>query len=257
MKFSIVTVTRNNLSGLQATGDSLHVQTSRDFEWIVVDGASADGTVEYLTSQACPQPGEEGLRWLSEPDAGIYDAMNKGIARAQGDYLLFLNAGDTLATPDTLEKIKIFLADKNPDFIYGDSLEDNRIKKARSHKHILTGMITHHQAMLYKRQTAGNARYDKTFKIAADYKFTLQHLTKSREILYCPFPVCIFEQGGISQRQVKQGRVEQFKARKELKICALHLNAGIYCAQSLLMMLRRYVPQFYWALKRLVGLHNP
>jgi putative colanic acid biosynthesis glycosyltransferase len=97
MLFSIITVTRNNLEGLRRTHVSLRAQSYADYEWIIIDGASSDGTVNYLEGLAA--------RSWSEPDEGIYDAMNKGLARARGDYLLLMNAGDSFAAPDVLQKI--------------------------------------------------------------------------------------------------------------------------------------------------------
>ncbi|MGZ9098055.1 MAG: glycosyltransferase family 2 protein [Micavibrio sp.] len=241
MRFSIITITRNNLIGLQVTADSLHVQTCRDFEWIVIDGDSSDGTKNYLRTLPA--------QTISEPDTGIYEAMNKGIDRANGDYLLFLNAGDTLAQPDTLAKI----ADQSAgqDFIFGDALENGEYKSARPYPKILYGMITHHQAMFYRRTALGNLRYDTRYKIAADYKFTVLFARQSQSALHCPFPVCIFEPGGLSQTQTRQGRIEQFLIRKELKTCKPMQNSGIYMAQAALMALRRISPKLYWKIRHL------
>lgn len=175
--------------------------------------------------------------------------MNKGIEKATGDYLLFLNAGDILAESGILAKIAARIGSE--DFIYGDSIESGYQKPARSHKNILSGMVTHHQAMLYKRQTIGSLRYDPSYKIAADYKFTLEFLKKTGKALYCPFPICIFEPGGLSQRQVRLGRNEQFRARRELNACSLPLNAALYVLQTLLMGLRQNCPAAYWFLKNL------
>lgn len=241
MHFSIITITRNNLCGLQATADSLHVQTCRDFEWIVIDGDSSDGTKDYLRILSAQS--------VSEPDKGIYDAMNKGIDRASGDYLLFLNAGDTLASPETLEKI----AAQSPgqDFIFGDALENGEYKSARPYPKILYGMITHHQAMFYRRAALGNLHYDTGYKIAADYKFTVLFARQSKSALHCPFPVCTFEPGGLSQTQTRQGRIEQFLIRKELKTCPPMQNSGIYMAQAAVMTLRRLSPKLYWKIRHL------
>lgn len=242
MLFSLITITRNNLAGLKATVDSVQAQTCRDFDWIVVDGASNDGTRPYLnTIQA---------HCLSEPDHGIYDAMNKGIDRTGGEYLLFLNAGDVLATPDTLQRVKDAMATP-PDFIYGDSIEAGNHRPARSHNHILRGMFTHHQAMFYRRRLIGNLRYDTSYRIAADYKFTLSFLKKANAILYCPFPVCVFETGGVSQQLFRHGRREQFRARRELEACHPVANATTYAAQSAAMAVRQGYPRLYWFLRNL------
>ena len=242
MLFTIITITRDNIEGLKTTQESLHWQTCREFEWIIIDGASKDGTRKYLE-------GLNNAQWLSEPDNGIYDAMNKGIDMAQGDYMLFLNAGDTLAAVDTLERVKKAMVTP-PDFIYGDSIEDGNHKPAREHTGILAGMFTHHQAMFYNRQTLGKLRYDTNYRIAADYKFTLAFLKKSLVILYCPFPVCIFEPGGVSQTQVRYGRIEQFKIRRELESCGIHTNVAIYMGQASVLMFRRTMPTLYWRLKK-------
>lgn len=98
--FSVVTVVRNDIEGLKRTWRSLATQTCSDFEWLVIDGASTDGTPEWLQALA-----DERLRWISEPDRGIYDAMNKGIGRVQGEIVQFLNADDVLASPDVLSQV--------------------------------------------------------------------------------------------------------------------------------------------------------
>lgn len=250
MLFSVVTVTRNNSKGLIATHKSLAAQTCRDFEWIVIDGASSDGTAAWLaTTDAI---------WSSEPDRGIYDAMNKGIARARGDYLLFLNAGDRLAAPDTLAQIadRIAAAQQVPAFVYGDSRENQVngqpvLKKARPHDRITQGMFTHHQSMLYRRDRLDNIRYDISYRIAADYKFTAEVLRKRKPVLYCPFSICLFEPNGVSQRRTGDGRGEQFRIRRECRLVPMHKNIMIYGAQSALIALRRVAPGLYWWSKNL------
>jgi putative colanic acid biosynthesis glycosyltransferase len=241
MIFSIITITRNNRTGLARTRTSLINQTCRDFEWIVIDGASTDGTTDDL--RTVPPD-----HWISEPDNGIYDAMNKGLACARGDYLLFLNAGDSLAAPDVLEKLSPLSAD----FLYGDALEGGHYKRARPHTRILTGMITHHQSMLYRRAALGDLRYDTTYHIAADYKFTLAFLQKPGiTAAYAPFALCDFDPGGLSQTAARLGRMEQSHARRDLNACNPLTNLAIIAAQTVLMALRRTVPGLYWLLKQI------
>lgn len=249
MRFSLVTVTRNNLAGLQETQRSVQAQFFSDFEWIVVDGASTDGTVEFLTSPTPGKSGEsDGKRtiWISEPDCGIYDAMNKGLRLASGEYLLFLNAGDTLVSAETLQA----LSRLDSDFIYSDSREGEHYKRARSHTRAVTGMFTHHQAMVYRRTLVGDLRFDTACKIAADYKFTLAFLSRAKTVLYHPAPLCCFEPGGVSQTQVRAGRREQFRIRRELKCCSLPVNIVILLGQCAIMVFRRGFPGLYWWLKR-------
>ncbi len=222
---SIVTITKNNLAGLRSTAQSVQGQSSHDYEWIIIDGNSTDGTKEYLRSSPA--------QWISENDLGLYDAMNKGIDRARGQYILFLNAGDTLADMDILSLIAKAANAEQPDFIYGDALETGGLyKKARSHTKISRGMFTHHQAMIYKRAPIQDLRFDNTLKIAADYGFTARFLKTSEKIHYTPCAICIFEHGGISQKNRKLGRREQYKIRKNMHICSATENILIYIVQS-------------------------
>lgn len=243
--FSIVTVTLNNLSGLKKTADSIITQTHKNYEWVVIDGASNDGTIEYLENLK--------INYISEVDEGIYDAMNKGIARTQGQYLLFLNAGDALENKNTLHEAYERIKNQAYDFIYGDSVEsiDGKLlfKRSQPHFQIGKGMFTHHQSMFYNRDVLKNIKYDTRYKIAADYDLTWKAIEKSENFLYLPFPVCIFEAGGLSQQQVLLGRIEQFKIRKNNGISFLK-NSFIFTAQSLLYRLRCIAPNLYWLLKR-------
>jgi len=219
--FSIITVTKDNALGLARTRASIELQTFGNREWIVIDGA-----VEH--------------------DRGIYDAMNKGISRARGDYLIFMNAGDMFAAPDTLERIAPLLHDAG--FAYGDALEGNGFLKPARHD-IRYGMVTHHQAMVYARAFVGSLRYDTAYKIAADYKFTAQIIAKaaaeSRACLYLPFPVCVFEAGGVSQRHAAEGQREQAAIRRALKMDAPYVDA----LQTMARWLKQTMPQLYWLLR--------
>lgn len=249
--FTIITVTYNNLAGLKRTAESIHAQNLKDYEWIVIDGGSSDGSAEWLK--------ESNANWVSEPDRGIYDAMNKGIRKSSGQYLLFLNAGDTLANTDVLRSLAGEVQNQKaaPDFIYGDSLELDQSgkqlnKPARSYKKILSGMFTHHQAMLYRRAALGNLTYSQRYDIAADYDFTLRFLKKSKNILYWPHPVCVFEAGGVSQQQAFKGRAEQFEIRQNLGVSP-NTNAAIFITQTAAWHLRKLFPFVYWALKNVRG----
>lgn len=246
--FTVITISYNNLSGLKTTGASVQAQSCTDYEWIIIDGGSNDGSADFLRSAPA--------RIISEADNGIYDAMNKGISIANGQYVIFMNAGDIFIAPDTLEKIKSEILKQNatPDFIYGDALEQTdsaqpAYKKARPHTKIRHGMFTHHQAMLYKRSLLTDMRYNENYKIAADYDLTLRFLKCCTHILYCPYPLCVFERGGISQRQTTLGRKEQFISRRQNKAVSYPANLTIYTLQAVASTLKRFFPQIYWALK--------
>ena len=241
--FSLVTVTKDNPEGLQSTQKSVQQQTQQNFEWIVIDGGKG-------------QKPDRADIYINEPDGGIYDAMNKGIERSKGDYLLFLNAGDILAEVGTLEIIAaaISMAQTPPDFIYGDALEGtsdhSHYKKARTHNMAALGMFTHHQAMLYKREALVDLRYSLNYKIAGDYEFTLRFLAKAQHILYLPHPLCLFEPGGVSQQNAARGRKEQFKIRRNLGISNMGENAAVYLVQMISWNFRRLFPALYWHLRK-------
>lgn len=248
--FSIITITRDNAGGLAKTYQSLQSQTFKGYEWIVVDGASTDSTLEFLKDKAALV--------VSEPDKGLYDAMNKGIDRAGGDYLIFMNAGDAFAGDDVLGRLAAVLSHK-PAFLYADAYEEAAtgqpfLKRARRHEGAALGMFTHHQAMVYGREAMGDLRYDLAYPIAADYDLTLRFLRKNPEgaVVYWPHPLCLFETGGISQRRARQGRAEQYKIRKGLGVVPAPVNLLIYLRQTLALLLRRVCPQLYRFFKRAI-----
>lgn len=242
---SIITVTLENHNGLRRTHASLEAQINQNFSWVVIDGGSTDESLDYLAAHP-------PTILYSAPDFGIYDAMNRGIERAAGHYTLFLNAGDTLASPDTTDKIETSLHN-DCYFAYGDSLQDGiYFKKARSHKRADFGMFTQHQAMIYSTSHLKKMRYCTEYKIAADYELTLQFLKKielNHKIQYFGFPICSFKSSGISEQKPILGRNEQFKIRKNLDICSLPLNCAIWIVQWLNWQLRHYFPILYWRTK--------
>lgn len=241
--FSIVTVTKNNVRGLSSTCGSLLVQSCNDYEWIIVDGDSTDGTVLFLSKEGFLE------NCVSEPDYGIYDAMNKGIARAKGQYILFLNAGDRLSDADILATIAKTIAVEEPDFIYGDALEtDGFYKKARSHENMDWGMFTHHQSMLYRRDAIKNLRYSTDYRIAGDYAFTSDFLGNVKNVSYIPAAICIFETGGVSQTNMRLGRIEQYKARRKAG-CKAIKNLLVFGTQTIAANIKKNAPALYARLR--------
>ena len=118
MKLSIITVNLNNLEGLKKTYESVVCQTFTDYEWLVIDGGSTDGSREFIE-----QHQDKFAFWCSEPDKGIYNAMNKGIVRAKGEYLNFMNSGDCFACENTLTGV--LGKPRKADALYGYVTEEN------------------------------------------------------------------------------------------------------------------------------------
>lgn len=238
--FSLITVTKNNLVGLKNTARSIDKQNLDDYEWIIIDGASIDGTTDFLAGKKA--------QWISEPDSSLYEAMNKGILRALGTYSLFLNAGDELADDNTLAAI-CERADRHPDFIYGDAYEAGFYKTAQPVKKIIKGMITHHQAMIYKTALLKHFRYDLRYHIAADYDLTWRFLQKAGTFLSLSLPICRFEPGGVSQQQSQAGRREEYMIRRRAGVSGVTAQ-WIYTRQAASSLLKEKAPRTYWALRR-------
>ncbi len=243
IKVSIITITYNNRDGLKRTAQSVQSQMSRDYEWIIIDGASTDGTRGDFGNYA-------NARIISEPDNGIYDAMNKGIEQSNGDYIIFMNAGDMFSTPTILDEVLGAITEKNPDLIYGDAWEQGKdgdifYKRAKPHSGILNGLFTHHQSIFYNRAALGSLRYDTSFRIAADYDLTLRFLkNKTRTCHYIDKPICVFESGGISQKNIDTGRHEQCRSRKQNGTRLFH-NTMISLRQKLASAVREVCPALY------------
>ena len=186
MKLSIITINYNNAEGLRKTLASIAAQTFRDFEHIIVDGGSTDGSVEvireYEQSLASRlSPLASNLKWLSEPDSGIYNAMNKGIKMANGEYLLFLNSGDYLVDADTLKNV--FADADDVDIIYGDRInvwKDGLERNRDSFPDHITGyflyrgMISHQASFIKSDLFVKYGLYREDLKYGADWEFFLR-----------------------------------------------------------------------------------
>ena len=171
MKLSIITINYNNKVGLQKTIDSVVCQTWRDFEWIVIDGGSTDGSKELIE-----QYQQHFAYWCSEPDKGVYNAMNKGVDKAKGEYLLFLNSGDALYDEHTLQKVDDLHLDA--DIISGQVERMDNHQPLRIYDESILMQLyrdtLNHQGTYIKRTLFDDLRYDESLKIVSDWKFWLE-----------------------------------------------------------------------------------
>lgn len=202
MKLSVITVNYNNKAGLQRTIDSVVCQTWRDFEWIVIDGGSTDGSKELLE-----QYQQHFAYWCSEPDGGVYNAMNKGIARAKGDYLLFLNSGDALYDENVLQTIDDIHS--SADIITGQAIRMDTNELLRQYDKNLLMQLYHdtlnHQATFIKRELFKDTCYDESLKIVSDWKFWLEEiLWKKASVDVVDIIVTKQDMTGISSDQKKE-----------------------------------------------------
>ena len=170
-KFTVITINYNNAEGLRATMESVLKQTYQDFEYIVIDGGSTDGSLEVIRSYA-----DRLSYWVSEPDKGVYHAMNKGIAQAKGEYLNFMNSGDCFYSPQVLNQVAEEL--QECDILLGRycNRETREVKAVRRGEMTLLTLLKepfNHQSMFYHRTLFVSRQYDETLRIQSDFKFNL------------------------------------------------------------------------------------
>ena len=248
MRFSIITICWNNLEGLKNTHASLSKQFFTNYEWIIVDGASTDGTADYLKNFKDP-----GYIIVSEPDEGLYDAMNKGINLASGDYMVFMNSGDLFMAEDTLQIVseEIDRHDKVA-MIYGDALDyepngQTHYRKARNHNTIYRGMFTQHQSMFFIRlDREKQPTYDLNYKFSADYQFIIKYLQLEKQgykIIKMSHPLSQFELGGLNETRRFQAMREDFLIRKnDLKLNPIK-NKALHFAHYIHTLLKIATPK--------------
>lgn len=216
-KFSIITVTYNAASVIEPTLQSILAQSYRNIEFLLIDGGSSDNTVELVRNS-----GVEIAVLVSERDKGLYDAMNKGIARATGDYLCFLNAGDSFHTPDVLEKMVASIADREqlPDILYGETSEVNeerqfvRMRRLQAPEKLdwrsfRNGMLVCHQAFFAKREIA--PPYDLTYRLSADVDWCIRVMKVSKDIVNTHIIIVDYLQNGLSLQHHRASLIERFK----------------------------------------------
>ena len=200
-KLSIITVNLNNKYGLQKTIDSVIAQTYKDFEWIIIDGGSTDGSKELIEKY-----GDYISHWVSKSDNGIYNAMNKGIRVAHGEYLLFLNSGDIFYRNDILENVISRL--KGKDLYVGDFIVENYSSKldlSTSHKIIETLLKTGfpHQSIFYHHHVFHKEGfYREDLKTCSDWILNIKAVIFGNAIIEkLPFVISVYEPGGISSQK--------------------------------------------------------
>lgn len=214
--FSIITVTYNAASTLPRTLASVKSQTCHLFEYLVIDGKSTDNTMEIAEGACIPQ-----MKIHSSRDNGIYDAMNKGLGIAQGEYVIFLNAGDSFHSHDTLEKIAdAIMAGDFPGIVYGQTdivdIDGHRLgeRHLRAPQKLTLdsfrdGMVVCHQAFIVLRRIT--ASYDLKYKYSADYDWCIRCLQHSRRNQYIDSVLIDYLNEGTTTRNHRRSLCERFK----------------------------------------------
>lgn len=212
-KLSVITIVYNNVAAIERTMRSVLEQTYSPIEYIIIDGASSDGTLDVIN-----QYRSQVAKIISEPDQGIYDAMNKGLKAATGDYVLFMNSGDEIYDKNTVTQV--FATEQNADIYYGETEmynEDWQSLGPRRHsapavfnwKSFKYGMNVSHQAIYVKRSLA--EPYDLSYQYSSDIDWILKIAKKSSRIVNCHRYVAKYLVGGVSKKKHLESLKERFR----------------------------------------------
>lgn len=209
---SVITVVFNGEEHIGRTIESVINQSYKQVEYIIIEGKSTDLTLEVIARY-------EGVdRVISEPDSGLYDAMNKGLKLASGDYVWFLNSGDQIYSKDTLEKMVTGLTGM-PDIIYGGTMiidnqqkeiGDRRLKPPAklTWKSFQQGMVVCHQSIIVKRELA--PEYNLDYRLSADIDWAIRASKGAAEIHNSELILSRFLEGGLTEHNIKAGLKERF-----------------------------------------------
>ena len=221
-KISVITVCYNAVSTIETTLLSVIAQSYADIEYIVIDGASTDGTTDIIKKHA-----EHINFWCSEPDYGIFDAMNKGLQKATGEWVVFMNAGDSFYSQETISEISGELSNEWT-MVYGDTQyirsTGTEIEQAFEPRYILRNMPTSHQSFFIKTAIAKEIGFDTRYRYAADYNMVYQIYTKySGKTKHVTIPVSSYEAiTGLSM----QHENEVYKETLDIRNFSLHVLYG-------------------------------
>lgn len=219
MRLSIITINYNNAEGLRQTLASVAMQTCRDIEHIIIDGGSKDGSAEvikdYVRQLEIEDWNLENVKWVSESDKGIYDAMNRGIKKASGEYLYFLNSGDTLAAEQVVERLYKELESGEEDIIVScinftdasgvyHANYQKRMSKISLFHYLQTG-IPHQSALIHRSLFTQYGLYDLQYHIVADWEFFLRALVLNKASLrYTDLTIANFDGTGLTSTHGKE-----------------------------------------------------
>ena len=215
-KISIITVVYNSERLIEATIQSVLNQEFKNIEYIIIDGGSTDKTVDIIKKHD-----DKISYWVSEPDDGIYDAMNKGLQIANGEYLLFINSGDKIFDKLTLENV---FMNGDADIFYGDTMIINekdeelglrrlRPPKQLTFKSLKNGMLVCHQSFIIKKDNA--PLFDISYKYSSDFDWVIKSVKNTKKIYNTDQVISKFMEGGQTSNTVYKGLKERFLIMKK------------------------------------------
>lgn len=240
-KLSVITVVYNGVQDIERTMLSVFNQTYPNIEYILIDGGSTDGTLEIIKKYK-----HHIAKLISQKDQGIYDAMNKGLALASGDYLLFMNSGDEIYAPDTVKQI--FSTRPDADIYYGETemySQDQQAFGKRRHqipehftwKSFRYGMSISHQAIYIRRSIT--QPYDLAYQLSADIDWIIQATKKAKLTVNTKQYVAKYQMGGLSKKRHFQSLKERFQIFvKHYGLIPTLINHGIIAIRWLIYWIR-------------------
>ena len=267
MKLSIITINYNNFDGLRRTMDSVIDQTWKDFEYIVIDGGSQDGSKDIISSRR-----EHLAHWVSEPDTGIYNAMNKGIAQAQGEYCLFLNSGDFLVDTNALAQafknhfdsdivsFALINTDRKTSFL-------NRPPHEISLYSFVNSSLSHPSTFIKRSLFDLIGYYDESYKIISDWIFFINALIINK-CTYTAYdsPLSIFDRSGSSistenSEYIKKECIHYLNDRfpliwKDINMPEAYMNALFYLCNESSPILKNFCLLHLKIINRVLRLRN-
>jgi len=252
MRLSIITINRNNAEGLRKTMESVCSQTCKDFEYIVIDGASSDGSVDVIKEYALRMP----INWVSERDTGIFNAMNKGIGRATGQYLHFLNSGDALFDSGVVGNM-LKKADENndPNILVGQLYALGRDGSARKTEtnddfsllRFYVNFIPHPSTYIKRSLFAEYGLYDEKYRIVSDWKWFLQVVVMNGvKPVLTDADVTLFDTSGVSETNPELDARERRMVLEEVIPPAILEN---YDSYSNVIFMMQHIRSRKWAYK--------
>lgn len=214
-QISIIIVTKNDYENLLTTYDSFQFsdQIKNEIQLILINGGSDNETPSFIKSHK-----SDFSKIISEPDTGIYDAMNKGIKLSNTDWCIFINAGDTFADPTVPEKV---MGQLNPDtdVFYGDCLLKypgfSILKNAGEVKDLWKGMITTHQSFIIKTDILKKNLFDLNYKLGADFDQIFKLYKQKKQFKYIQIPIAAIDTSGISNTKILSARCEHYKSLRK------------------------------------------
>lgn len=235
MKLSVVTIVYNDIENIEKTINSVIAQTYPSIEYIIIDGASTDGTVDIIKKYS-----DNIDFWQSEPDKGLYDAMNKGIEKATGDYICFLNSGDLFFDKNTVENIFNSSESKDVDVFYGETVIIDKLGKIKGKRRLsapkeLTwksfknGMLVSHQAFIPSLKLV--SKYNLKYKFSSDFDWCIRIMKNAKNIHNTNQTLIRYLDGGLTKNRLIKSLKERFRIMSKyygfLTTTFIHIRNGV------------------------------